>query len=189
MVYPQHFHLDRCHLVSLNMNTHSLCTDNVLFLRYVVLQPILRILTRTSNSALQSVLHALFLPTPFKVRPIVNPAGTAEGTDALPEEVLKPGALYSDCAVVQLTLPPVVVADTDDHGAGGGKAGEDGTGGVRIPDDGELGGELAGRLVWEAFEERLKVWEKENPPKAKDVRDGRSTPPNVDPESSATPLA
>jgi hypothetical protein len=34
---------------------------------------------------------------------------------------------------------------------------------IELPDDGEYGGELAGRLVWEAYEAGLKVWEKENP--------------------------
>lgn len=32
-----------------------------------------------------------------------------------------------------------------------------------LPDDGELGGELAGRKVWESFETALKAWEKGNP--------------------------
>ena len=34
---------------------------------------------------------------------------------------------------------------------------------MEIPDDGDYGGEVAGRLVWEAYKEALKVWEKENP--------------------------
>ena len=34
---------------------------------------------------------------------------------------------------------------------------------IELPDDGEYGGELAGRLVWEAYEAGLKVWESENP--------------------------
>jgi hypothetical protein len=42
-----------------------------------------------------------------------------------------------------------------------------------LEDDGELGGEVAGRLVWEAFETGLKAWEKENPPpKEKEKGDG-----------------
>lgn len=37
-----------------------------------------------------------------------------------------------------------------------------------IPDDNEYGGELAGRLVWESYEQNLKVWEKETPPTERD---------------------
>lgn len=41
-----------------------------------------------------------------------------------------------------------------------------------IEDDEELGGEVAGRLVWEAFEIGLKAWEKENPPPPEEERKG-----------------
>lgn len=34
---------------------------------------------------------------------------------------------------------------------------------IDITDDGEYGGELAGRLIWEEYEGALKIWEKENP--------------------------
>jgi hypothetical protein len=44
---------------------------------------------------------------------------------------------------------------------------------LSLPDD---GGELAGRLVWEAFEEALKTWELENPPKEKVSNPEGSTP-------------
>jgi len=37
------------------------------------------------------------------------------------------------------------------------------TRGREVSNDGEYGGELAGRLVWEAYEAGLKVWERENP--------------------------
>ncbi|KAG1763669.1 hypothetical protein EV702DRAFT_1189833 [Suillus placidus] len=47
---------------------------------YMLLQPFLRLLTKSTTSALQSVLHVLFLPTPFK-------SNTCQGTDA-PEEVV-----------------------------------------------------------------------------------------------------
>ncbi|KAJ8454109.1 hypothetical protein ONZ45_g19432 [Pleurotus djamor] len=33
---------------------------------YILLQPILRIFAKSTNSAIQTILHALFLPTPFK---------------------------------------------------------------------------------------------------------------------------
>ena len=38
---------------------------------------------------------------------------------------------------------------------------------LEIPDDGEFGGEAMGRAVWEAYEEALKVWEKEDGAKEK----------------------
>ena len=50
---------------------------------------------------------------------------------------------------------------------GHGKAGEEV---LEIPDDGDYGGEVAGRLVWEAYKEVLKVWERENPASEKDVK-------------------
>jgi hypothetical protein len=50
---------------------------------------------------------------------------------------------------------------------GKGKSGEEV---LEIRDDGEDGGEIAGRLVWEAYEETSKVWEKENPASEKDVK-------------------
>ena len=50
---------------------------------------------------------------------------------------------------------------------GNGKAGEEV---LEIPDDGDYGGEVAERLVWEAYKEALKVWEKENPASEEDVK-------------------
>ena len=50
---------------------------------------------------------------------------------------------------------------------GHGKAGEEV---LEIPDDGHYGEEVAGRLVWEAYKEVLKVWERENPASEKDVK-------------------
>ncbi|KAG2033940.1 hypothetical protein BDR03DRAFT_966131 [Suillus americanus] len=53
---------------------------------HILLQPFLRLLAGFTTSAMQSVLHVLFLLTPFK-------SNAHQGTDA-PEEVLKAGALY-----------------------------------------------------------------------------------------------
>ena len=41
---------------------------------------------------------------------------------------------------------------------------------LEIPDDGDYGGEVAGRLVCEAYKEVLKVWEKENLVSEEDVK-------------------
>ena len=129
--------------------------------RYLILQPILRIFFKSPEMAMQSMLHVLFLPTPFKVP--VEPTQVPDAT----EEVLKPGALYRDCAVVTLQMSVSEISNVialpnpkaSSSKKGRGKAGEEV---LDIPDDGEYGGEVAGRLVWEAYEEALKVWEKEN---------------------------
>jgi hypothetical protein len=89
---------------------------------------------------MQSVLHVLFLPTPFK-------SSARQGTDA-PEEVLKAGALYRECAVVNLRIPSPATADNAD---------------AEVPDDGEFGGVHLGQAVWESFEGALKEWEKVDP--------------------------
>lgn len=107
---------------------------------YILLQPLLRLLTKSTTSAIQSVLHVLFLPTPFK-------SNARQGTDT-PEEVLKAGALYRECAVVNLRIPSPVVADAANE---------------QVPDDGELGGVHLGQAVWEDLEGALKEWEKVNP--------------------------
>jgi hypothetical protein len=157
----------------------------LLLTRYMLLQPLLRVFAKSSSTAMQSVLHVLFLPTPFKVLLQSSagandgkPEGAAKGslidsslTD-IPEEVLKPGALYANCAVVQLkmSLPSSTVnqlaseqAQNEDKGNGKSK-GAVTEEVLEIPDDGEFGGEVVGRLVWEAYEEALKGWEKANPP-------------------------
>lgn len=94
----------------------------------------------------------------------------------MPEEVLKPGALYADCAVVQLRVPlPLPLSEKEnlknkDAGTGTGE-------GLEIEDDGEFGGEVMGRLVWEAYEEALKKWEEANPPPKEE---DRAVAPDVD---------
>jgi hypothetical protein len=144
--------------------------------RYIILQPVLRILTKSSASAIQSVLHVLFLPTPFKMLSHVSKSTgeTKEGNRTSSVELLKPGALYSDCAVVHLKMkPPEPRPSAKEKGKGSDVQDNDE---LSLPDDGELGGELAGRLVWEAFEEALKTWELENPPKEKVDNSEGSTP-------------
>ncbi|KIK03096.1 hypothetical protein K443DRAFT_5676 [Laccaria amethystina LaAM-08-1] len=118
---------------------------------YVILQPVLRIFFKSPEMAMQSTLHALFLPTPLKV---------------------PPGTLYRECAVVtlQVSVPEKLALSNPEASPskkGKGKAGEEV---LEILDDGEYGGEVAGRLVWEAYEEALKVWGKENPASEEDIK-------------------
>lgn len=122
---------------------------------YMFLQPFLRLVTKSTTSAMQSVLHVLFLPTPFK-------SNARQGTDD-PEEVLKAGALYRECAVVNLRVPNPVTADATD---------------AQVPDDGELGGVHLGQAVWEGLESALKEWEKASP--QDNEKAGRDDGPSVD---------
>ena len=59
----------------------------------------------------------IFLPTPFKSAP-------CQGTDA-PEEVHRVGALYRECAAVNMRILSPATADADN---------------AQVLDDGELGG-------------------------------------------------
>nr|VWO97984.1 Transcriptional repressor TUP1 [Ganoderma boninense] len=150
-------------------------------LAYMVLFLPLLLLTKTSESALQTVLHCLFLPTPlkraqFKVDAAADdevrkaqaqvqaaPAGGAESGRARGParianvEVLKPGALYRECAVVQFDVPKPAVPLPEPKESKGGK--EKSTVESILEDDGEFGGEAVGRAVWEWYEVRLKEWE------------------------------
>ncbi|KAF8916452.1 hypothetical protein CPB85DRAFT_285234 [Mucidula mucida] len=137
---------------------------------YIFAQPLLRLFIKTPASAMQTVLHALFLPTPFKViskeKPPPGEGETGSLIDksvlGMPEEVLKPGALYAECAVVKLSVPPVSLPPRDDKGKG---KEEEET--LELVDDGELGGEATGRAVWEAYEAAVKVWQEREPKKPK----------------------
>ncbi|KAJ7504811.1 hypothetical protein B0H11DRAFT_1979462 [Mycena galericulata] len=131
---------------------------------YALAYPFLFLLTKSSAASVQSVLHVLFLPTPAKVK---MTAPTKAGEE--PEEVLKPGALYAECAVVR--VPAITIAgaastpasERDKKGKAAEKAGEGEGEGETLEDDGELGGERAGRLVWEGYEGALKGWEAAHP--------------------------
>ncbi|EMD33013.1 hypothetical protein CERSUDRAFT_118434 [Gelatoporia subvermispora B] len=155
------------------------------FVLYYLLFPIVWLFSKTSDAAMQTALHVLFLPTPFKsafakISASINP-GSADNTSEqqstvdpavfAAEEVLKPGALYRECAVVTTRIPvPSSLApaaneaaqdNADKKGKGKKKEGEKATAGSETspPDDGELGGEALGRAVWEWYEMKLKVWE------------------------------
>ena len=118
----------------------------------------LHIFTKSSTSTLQTILHALFLPTPFKSLQDGQALGSAT-------EILKPGSLYADCSVQTLKRLPIVRDESNaskpDAKGKGKESKED-----ELPDDGELGGEVLGRQVWESFEQALIVWEKANPAEA-----------------------
>ncbi|KAF9445935.1 hypothetical protein P691DRAFT_734164 [Macrolepiota fuliginosa MF-IS2] len=172
-------------------------------LLYILLLPLLYISTKSPKFAIQSILHALFLPTPFKVlsQAISSSSETESKSqsandksthDAKPrtstsqltrEELLKPGALYAECAIVRLDLavpaPPLPEDKTADSTKGKGKEKEKGGKGLKeevlqIEDDGEYGGEIAGRMVWEAYEAALKVWERDSGSDGDGQKDGEA---------------
>ena len=116
-------------------------------------------------ATVQSILHVLFLPTPFKSSPTL---AVTTSTENAPEEVLKAGALYRECAVVQVRIP------TPDGIPSGSEEQKDGP----MPEDGELGGVHLGQSVWESFEVALKEWEKTVP--ASDKGAGGDDAPSVD---------
>ena len=122
-------------------------------IRYILLNPLLRILTKSPSSTLQSTLHALFLPTPFKYVSLApdDPQKRA------PEEVLKPGALYAECAVAPIRIPVALALPEEEKTDGGGDGNTQG--GEAARDDGELGGIGLGMEVWDDYERELKVWE------------------------------
>ncbi|ESK94558.1 hypothetical protein Moror_8025 [Moniliophthora roreri MCA 2997] len=143
---------------------------------YMTFYPILRILTKAPFSSIQSILHVLFLPTPFKLLSNSlsaedgpkNPAAESlidKSRTEMPEEVLKPGALYAECAtVVGLKVPSPPHSEEKERKVnekGKGKEKEDAS--TYLPKDNEFGGEVAGTIVWEAYESALKMWEKANP--------------------------
>ncbi|TFY55135.1 hypothetical protein EVJ58_g8437 [Rhodofomes roseus] len=155
------------------------------FLIYIILFPFLTLLTKSPTSSLQTVLHVLFLPSPLKraramLDAALNPDSDMQNKEAkkeqgseeedgdvprmvriINEEVLKPGALYRECAVVQQPVPglPADLQDKDGKAEKPRTAKKDGPVETAFPDDGEFGGEAVGRAVWEWYEERLKVWE------------------------------
>ncbi|KAI0250928.1 hypothetical protein BJV78DRAFT_1127092 [Lactifluus subvellereus] len=120
---------------------------------YILLNPLFRLLTKSPKAALQCTLHALFLPTPFKYLEI------ADGPRKRAEEVLKPGALYAECAVVPVRMPAPATSPAEDKKSQGGKETKADDGEPARPDDGELGGVALGMQVWDDYERELKVWE------------------------------
>ena len=158
---------------------------------------------------MQTVLHALFLPTPFK-RALLHLANATAAADTAslsadskdkaavpkpsdvsnsPVEILKPGALYRECSIVTLPVPPLPPAPDSEESANKAKKekkqkDEDEL--LEIEQDSDYGGESVGRLVWEWYENHLKEWEarekKERPElyETKDKKDQESASMKAD---------
>lgn len=153
------------------------CVIHPIFYRYLLIYPVVWLFAKSSDMAMQTVFHSLFLPTPFKralaqlaaVTDPSSPEAAALAQAALdPDtitEVVKPGALYRECSVVALNFAPLPEATKDDatnEKTKGKAANKEETKGLEefaLEDDGEYGGEGVGRVVWEWYETRLKTWE------------------------------
>ncbi|PVG03151.1 hypothetical protein CPB86DRAFT_779499 [Serendipita vermifera] len=66
---------------------------------YILASPLLYLLTKSSEAAVQSVLHALFLPSSIKANISISVSQTTQGGK---EESVQGGALYAECERVQL---------------------------------------------------------------------------------------
>ena len=120
-------------------------------------------------------------------------------------EVLKPGALYRECAVVQLDVPAPSPPPVEKETKPKNKKGKARTDEVPLEDDGEFGGEVVGRAVWEWYESRLKIWEERDKERvkaeeeqaakekaeaeAKDKEDNVPSEPGAAPAGPETPSA
>ncbi|KAF8588836.1 hypothetical protein K439DRAFT_1405655 [Ramaria rubella] len=132
---------------------------------YLLLLPLLYLLVKSPTSALQSVIHVLCVPKPHTRRrvPVAEDVAQLPSQSRAPsqslvrnetsgeEEVLVPGALYTDCSVVRLNLR-VLKSFSEDREY------------QTYNDDSEqlnlgLGNEPLGRAVWEALETGVKIWE------------------------------
>ncbi|KAL4249624.1 hypothetical protein ABKN59_006180 [Abortiporus biennis] len=164
---------------------------------YIIMYPLLFLFTKSTNAAVQSVLHVLFLPTPFKKLLAQMNAAADPGLSAaqasekkasqddlsVPEEVLKPGALYRECSVVTIRLPSLAAPGppegerkekVSDESKSKGKKPESAAEKesdlkkevLELEDDDEYGGEVLGRMVWEWYEKELKAWEAKEKSKA-----------------------
>lgn len=72
-------------------------SSNARKFRYTLLSPLTFLLAKSPSSALQTILHVVFVPAQFKTRETKDSEG--ERT-----ECLLPGALYSNCKVVLTPL-------------------------------------------------------------------------------------
>ncbi|KAJ7852379.1 hypothetical protein B0H14DRAFT_2760101 [Mycena olivaceomarginata] len=126
---------------------------------YVLLYPILLLLTKSAAASVQSVLHVLFVPTVGKLSKTPKTSADAKEDE---EEALLPGALYAECAVVRTpAIAPPLTTTTPPNSTS--NAGTEKTVKQEDGDEVETEDERAGRMVWEAYEAGLRAWEAANP--------------------------
>jgi len=123
-----------------------------LCLSYLLLFPIIFLLSKTSFSALQTILHVLFVPTRAKLRSSelsLSDPKRAQDPASLEEEIrcLVPGGLYANCGVVRVKLPAAPPSkEVEKKAEKRGEKEED-------PSD------VLGREVWEMMEREIKEWD------------------------------
>ncbi|KAJ7346318.1 hypothetical protein DFH08DRAFT_1081132 [Mycena albidolilacea] len=125
------------------LSTASAHVLTVLICSYVLLCPILLLLTKSAAASVQSVLHVLFVPTAGKLSktPKTSPAAKEEK-----EEALLPGAPYTECAVVRTpAIAPSPTTTTPPNSTS--NAGTEKTVKQEEGDELETEDERAGRLV------------------------------------------
>ena len=76
-------------------------SNDVVSLSYLLLLPVLYIFAKSASSAIEPILHALFVPTPFKQKVTVGKDNKGPLEDSQPEEVLQPGAITFFCNMVR----------------------------------------------------------------------------------------
>jgi hypothetical protein len=98
---------------------------------YVIALPFLYLFAKSSEAAVQSVLHALFLPSVIKIAAESEPLGPTSQRRAVDEYVWG-GALYAECERVRLP------GDAEKR----------------------FEGEEGGQQIWESLERELAQWRK-----------------------------
>jgi hypothetical protein len=101
------------------------------FPSYVFALPFWYLFAKSSEAAVQSVLHALFLPSVIKLAAESDPLGPTLSKRVV-EEYVWGGALYAECERVRLP------GDAEK----------------------KLGGEEGGQQIWENLERELAQWRK-----------------------------
>jgi len=113
---------------------------------YIILYPLLLLVAKSSYSAMQTVLHVLFVPTQAKLRAseLSDPQHKVTEDDV---KCLVPGGLYANCGVVRVDLPVSISSSETGKSRDGKEA-----------DQGESPADVLGRGVWETMEREVKEW-------------------------------
>ncbi|KAJ7600916.1 hypothetical protein C8J56DRAFT_999941 [Mycena floridula] len=149
--------ISRADTVSLMFNANWAVTPTPSWLDTLRFHPLLLLFVKSPFAATQTILHALFLPTPFKVVSQIGLRSPSQKRD-IPQGAPIDASILEmpeECAVVKLDVRkpvlPVPEKSTDKKKN------------PRAPEDDEFGGPSTGQLVWEAYEDALKVWDKSTP--------------------------
>lgn len=118
--------------------------DSIFFLSYAALSPFLYLFAKSSDAAIQTVLHALFLPSSIKVAPTSNSPGPVASNTKTKAEYVRGGAFYTECE--PFNFP--------------------------VRSEEQFGGEEGGQLIWEHLERELAKWRKSEDASSTREKDG-----------------